>query len=288
MKYFYLLALLLTTSLRAENTLTLYILPSPKGMDWSSPFSLASSAASNLMTGDKRFIGHVLVGLECPGRSELTGMTADKFDYVNQLLWQNRGFGVFWHSFPGRLETKDELTPELNEMVSTGRGSFVRFLLSEGQCARLGKYLTEYRENNVGRHYGLAHRPLHAEGAGCSAFAVSFVEAAGLLDTTMREGWQNFANIPPQLLGPPVREESVSFFKILLSGSSWAKENSPHTKIIFWDPDRMNRWVQEQLKAPLMGAKPHVLGKLQGLLIDKSSWPVPEHPIWRNTSTVKK
>lgn len=267
---------------RAEDHLTLYFTPSPKGIDWRTPSSLLWSAIQNRLTGDKRFIGHVYVELNCGEKNELTGMTSGNFDYIHQLLWESRGFGIFYHSFEGKLEEKSELRPELDERLKSGQVNFSRYLISAGHCERLTTYLKEFREHKVYRHYGLVHRPLYAEGAGCSAYGVSFLEVAGLLDVETKESWENFVNIPYEYLGPPARDEKVSLIKLLLFSSEWVPENKNHKKLVFWDPDRMHKVVKDRVSKSLpIGTTLLKLENSQGLLIDKKAWPVPEHPIWR-------
>ena len=43
------------------------------------------------------------------------------------------------------------------------------------------EYFHEYRDRGYAQNYGLPLRPRYGEGAGCSAFAVSFLDVAGLL-----------------------------------------------------------------------------------------------------------
>jgi hypothetical protein len=265
-----------------QDSLTLYFLPSPEGMDWSGPKNLAWSVIKNRFANQDRFLGHVYVQLSCSGKEELTGMRAKNFDYLRQLLWENRGFGILYHSFEGKLEETSELAPELNKLLQQGKLNFSRFLLNQGQCNRLMTYLREFKHYKVDRYYGLANRPLYGEGAGCSAFGASFLEVAGILDQEFKDNWQNFLNIPLDFAGPPVTDQTVSFLKILFMNADWTPENKPHKKIIFWDPDRMYGWVQQKIKGP----RPQNLSLLkiensQGVVFDKSNWPVPARPIWK-------
>jgi hypothetical protein len=226
----------------------------------------------------------VFVELECGNEKQLTGMVGKNFDYLNQLLINGRGLAVMYHSFEGALEEKEKVMSEIKELSETGeRLNFVRFNLNDNQCARAASYLKEYREKNIGRYYGLANRPLYAEGAGCSAFGASFAEVTGVLDTDLTEAWSHTVNIPLAFSGPPLRDESVNLLKVMMNASSWAKENEPHQKLKFWSPDHMFAWVNKKIKVSDKEKQFTVtqIGKAQGIVFDKSFMPAPAGPIWQ-------
>jgi hypothetical protein len=277
---------LIFTSLlsQADTAMTLYFIPSPLGIDWTTPSSLAMSAAKNKISLKSRFMGHVFIELDCDGQKELTGMRGKNFDYIHQLLINSRGLGILYHSFDGMLEEKSESETEIKELAETGeRINFVRFKLNSQQCTRAITYLKEYREKNVGRYYGLANRPLYGEGSGCSAFGASFVEVAGLMNQDFKDAWSQTVNIPLEFAGPPLREEGVNLFKLMLNASRWASENEPHQKLMFWSPDLMFNWVQKQLALAPENKQFSVMeiGKAKGLVFDKSHLPAPSGPIWQ-------
>jgi hypothetical protein len=248
MKKLILGTLLMTTQVYA-NELSLYFIPSPKGMDWSSPSNLAKSALMNKISFKPHFMGHVWVELKCGNEHDVTGMVGKNFDYLSQLLMNNRGLGILYHSFDGRLEDKADIEKEKTEYLKNGGMNFVNFKLNEGQCKRASQYLAEYRKNDVGRYYGLANRPRFGEGAGCTAFGTSFADVLNILDQDMKESWSQSVNIPLELAGPPLKEEGVSLFKVLFNAGSWADEKVPHQKLTFWDPDRMyNSYQDEQYR----------------------------------------
>ncbi|MFP5387043.1 MAG: hypothetical protein ACLGHN_13265 [Bacteriovoracia bacterium] len=277
-----LLTLLLVTSAIAgtDQQLTLYFVPSPKGIDWSTPSNLAISALKNKISMEPRFMGHVFVELTCGNKHELTGMTSKSFDYLNQLLVEQRGLGILYHSFEGKLEDKESIQTELSGYLRTGYVNFTRFILNEKQCNRALSYLDEYRKNDVGRFYGLANRPRFGEGAGCSAFGVSFPDVLDILDHEMKEAWSQTVNIPLEYAGPPLTEEGVGLIKVILNAGSWASEKEKHKKLTFWSPDRMHEWVKNKVKNPGQGVAVLQIENTRGLIIDKSHFPVPEGPIW--------
>jgi hypothetical protein len=282
-KYLFFLFVIISNTVAASSAheLTLYFIPSPKGIDWSSPKNLLTSAILNKLTFERRFIGHVFVEMKCGKNEELTGMTSQKMDYLNLLFFEQKGLGILFHSFEGSLENKESIKPELDEYLKKGSANFVRFLLNEGQCQRASTYLKEYREKNVGRNYGLANRPLYGEGAGCSAFGVSFVDVLGLLNQDLKDAWSQTIHIPLDLSGPPLTIQSVSIFKLLFNADKWANVKEKHRSLTFWDPDRMFKWVKEKVQSNSSKHSISKLGNSEGIIIDKSHYPAPLENIWR-------
>jgi len=285
MKKWMILLSLLSSTLMAntQQNLTLYFIPSPKGMDWSSPANLALSAMKNRLSFKSRFMGHVFVELECGEKKELTGMVGKNFDYLTQLLINNRGLGILYHSFDGALEEKINIEKEIKELSEDNtRINFAQFKLNQGQCDRAITYLKEYREKNVDRYYGLANRPLYGEGAGCSAFGASFLEVTGVMDMDLKEAWSQTVNIPLAFAGPPIQDKGVNLLTLIFNGGSWAKDNEPHQKLMFWSPDRMYQWVK--LKTSKMEQEKQFvvseIRNLKGIVFDRSHLPAPASSIW--------
>lgn len=274
-----LLVFLLASSPVFANELSLYFIPSPKGVDWSSPRASLVSGLKNKLSFAPHFMGHAWVELKCGDRHELTGMTDVDPDYFSKVIFEQRGMGVFFHSFPGRMENKEDIEKELQDYFKNGGMNFVRFNLNPPQCARALQYLDEYRKNNVGRYYGLANRPRHGEGSGCSAFAVSFPDVLDILDQEMKEAWSYHIKIPHELAGPPIKDETVNVFKIL-GRDTWASDNEKHIPLSFWSPDKMYTWVQEKSNQKRSGYTVTKIENVQGVVFDKSHFPAPEGPIW--------
>lgn len=263
------------------NELSLYVVPSPKGYDWSSPKGALISALKNKLSLSQHFMGHVWVELTCGERYELTGMTDENADYFTKIFIEQSGLGILYHTFPGRLEKKEDVQKEMDQFIKNGGINFIRFTLNEGQCRRALTYLDEYRNKNIGKNYGLAHRPLHGEGAGCSAFAVSFPDVLKILDQEMKEEWSETINIPLELAGPPLRDEGVSVFKIFSQGDQWAQHLDKQKKLTFWSPDKMSGWIKKKIAENRGDYTVADIGKISGVVFDKSHFPVPEEPIWR-------
>lgn len=273
------LTLLLASNLYAGE-LTLYFYPSPEGIDWSSPTALVKSGLNNKLTFKKRFIGHVFVDINCPDKKELTGMTAGRFDYLSQLLLGGKGLGILYHSFEGELEDQNETRPELQEYLKTGEVNFATFKLNDNQCKRISQYTDEFRSKKVYKNYGLANRPRHGEGAGCSAYGASFLDVLNILDQDMKESWGETINIPHQYAGSPLTDHYINLLSFFTNDVKWARENEKHTKLYFWSPDKMHAWVKKKISQKHEGHSIESKIKAQGVVFDKSHFPAPEEPIW--------
>lgn len=271
---------LLVSQAWAKEELTLYFIPSPLGLDWSSPKNLAISALKNRLSLKPRFIGHVFVELSCGNETHLTGMVGKEFDYLNQLLIEQKGLGILYHSFEGQLEEKAAIEKELAGYYKTGHVNFLTIKLNASQCNRAKNYLLEYREKNVGRYYGLANRPRFGEGAGCSAFGTSFLDVLNLIDEEMRLSWSQTVRIPLQYAGRPLRDENVNLLSLMLNAGEWAKDSEAHQSLTYWDPDKMHKWVNEKYAQNNPNFMKLTKEKSVGVMLDKSHMPAPTEPIW--------
>ncbi len=256
------------------NELTLHFIPSPLGMDWSSPVKLTYSALKNITSLRPRFMGHVFVELKSRKNFELTGMTSKTFDYLQQLLIHKKGLDIFYHSFEGTLEDEFLVKQELGFYLKTGYSNFIKFILNDQQFERAMQYLTEYRKDKLDSQYGLANRPRYREGAGCSAFGASFVDLLELFEQDMKESWSQTISIPKRFIDVPLH-------RVLLGAHAWAQENEEHKRLTFWDPDRMFHWVRKKVSNPEpKNFQLLEIEKARGILMDKRDHRAPTGKIW--------
>lgn len=279
MKILIILIILWATPLWA-NSLTLHVIPSPKGIDWSTPSSLMQSLVKNGLTFKPRIAGHVIVEIKCGDEHELTGMVGKNFNYFNQLLFEHSGLGILFQSFEGTLEGKDKISPELKEYQKTGASNFIQFELNPNQCQRDLQYFKEFRDKNVGLNYGLPHRPRFGEGASSSAFGVSFLDVLNLVDQDMKESWEQTLQVPLSLAGPPVKDEGVGIFKVIFNAGSWSQKNQPHRSLTFINPDLIHKWISNKAKSPTGDYRAMKIEMSQGVSINKSHFPAPQEGIW--------
>ncbi|MGE0615837.1 MAG: hypothetical protein AB7P04_09360 [Bacteriovoracia bacterium] len=289
----------MTPVVRAESSsaspseLTVFLFPSPRGIDWRSPVKLAWSAVWNHLTlknpDTLHGIGHLEVELKCGDRRVLTGMTSDGRGEQWDLLFKKKyGFSILLHDFRGREDTPEEIEPQLKDRARRGTMSFITFQVSEKTCARLLEFYDEYKKQGYDLHYGLPNRPLYREGAGCTAYGAGFIEVAGLMTEEFQKGWANYVRFPDELLGGPWTNHPVDAGKLLfpLKASRWARANEPHHAIFYWDPDKWHHWIVDTWKAErARGVNERrfgvvTRGKAKGLLLDRRDVPTPAGPIF--------
>jgi hypothetical protein len=262
-----------------SHELTLYFIPSPFGLSWASPKSITTTTILNHITFKNRNIGHVIVEIKTNDEHILTGMTGDVSESKKLLFWEGIGLGMLFYNYHGRLEKKEELLKELPIQANQKRLNFINFKISAETSKRLIQYLNEYKQRRCEVRYGLPNKPLLAEGGGCSAFAVSFLEVAGLLFEEFKTSWSYQIKVPEVLIGSPISQKKINFLKIFLR-HEWAYENESHRNIFFWDPDTIYHWVQNKLDQ----AKPHqrdVRFGVPGLIYETQNIPTPKIPIWK-------
>ena len=271
--------------------MTMYVYPSPHGVDWKSPHHLTRSVVKNALTFKPRTIGHVSIRLEGMGENHLVGMTALDQSLSRKLILRDHlGLGSLFYSFPGLLEDHQKLEPELMKRLANGHFSFIRFALSKESFEKVKQYLLEYTSKNIGRVYGLPFRPRYGEGAGCSAFAASFIEIAGLMQDEYRKNWSGTVRIPLAYLGEPGKtgkERKVGIWKLLIPSAEnlrWSEKNEPGRDVFFWDPDMMHRWIlkkwDELKNHPVEGLQATLEQKSKAILVDSSKILPKSEPIW--------
>lgn len=269
--------LLFSLSVNAQNLdhhLTLHVVPSPLGFSWESPLSLLASIQKNRLSFSPRPLGVVYTELKCGEESQLSTLYYEKLDLLSQLLMEQRGLGVLFHSFPGKFEKGDQLKEELAGYYADGKVRFVTFGLNPGQCERATKYISEYEEKNVARNWGLPHKPRQAEGGNSLSFAMSVLDVLGFQEEIFREGWLRALLIPWEKSGPPVRDEKVNILKLV--GAQWANPKEQHIVLSFWDKELMHKWLKRNLK----NFPQRDWGGFKGIYLDRKHFPVLKSPIW--------
>lgn len=179
----------------AAGKLTIYALPPPVSLDWSTPNKLLSAVTESRTKGAElvaqgqvamgHSIGHVNLKLDCGEYSiELTGQT-DR----GGGDWQaaTDGAGLLLRDMPGALDHMDtigdreETIADIAAREKSGRLSKISFVVNAKMCARLKDFVDEYTRREAYRHYSGSFRPRRMEGAGCAIFGAGVVDVGGLL-----------------------------------------------------------------------------------------------------------
>ncbi len=289
------LGMLMLSASSFADSLTLYFYPSPYGVNWKSPKTLARSMLRNAVSKRGRQIGHASVEILCEGSDgmepfyDFTGSTNTTNAHQKEILLKGYGMTAVFLASPGELEKSSKLIPERDERLRDGRIAFLRTELSPPACRRVQAYLNEYRGLGYGRIYGgLMHEPRARQGAGCTAFAKSFLDVLGFLDENTRTAWQTSVRVPYQVLGgPSYGGRRVSFLQMLLNPfeyRSWAKKGEPHRPLQFWDPDKMYTWVNSVARGEVSAFNSEFQVVKQwnsyGLVIDRRDAPHASGSFW--------
>lgn len=273
------------------DTLTLYFIPSPYGISWETPAQVARTTVRNHITFQNRNIGHVSIEIKCHEQKEapainfFTGMSGDVSSSKKLLIKDGIGLGMLFYNYPGRLENSEELKKEIIEKSKKGRVNFLTFKLNPNNCRRLATYVEEYRKRGFYKYYGLPNRPLHGEGSGCTAFGMSFLEVAGLMEEEFKKSWSHFLRVPEHYIGTPIGKEPVNLLSLAfpLKNTRWAEPNEPHREIFFWDPDKMFEWVNLKYKENKNSKEMEFveLNEAKGIILDRTHIVAPTSNIFK-------
>lgn len=283
------------------STLEVYAIHAPTsqlnatGLMWTTPGGLSRQVllneAGSAVLDFRHSIGHATVKLDCAaaaGRANdhfYGGMTtANDEDLRNLVLTTQVGLGVMFETVAGRFNTEAEVQADIDYAIQHGGTNFIRFGIDTLTCQRLVDYAREYQKRGIDQRYGLAVRPLYQEGAGCSAFAVSFLELANLLEADHRAGWMFKVRVPsftdpwigspePLIGGSRNPGVKIPVTRVASLTRAWATPQEPGIDIEGWDPTLMTDWIDAAIDKALADGseKVEVNGKLRGLVLDRST-----------------
>jgi hypothetical protein len=287
---------LLNPSPTRADELVLHLIPAPTRTDWRSPRKLAMSAIRNEIVhheGLKRHgIGHLYVELKCGSTRILTGATSTGNTEERRALFkEGYGLGVVFKNYLGKLDAPAEIEEDLRSTFSSGRSSFIRFLVSSTACQRALDYWIEYQLRGYDRIYaGLNARPLKGESAGCTAFGMSFLEILGLQDPIFEEQWKTRLVVPRKFVGGPLTGKRVRIWKLLFAFSADWDSDLSHEGfgLDFWDPEKMDGWIRRASQTLASGGTgllpwPASTARIEaspGLEVDARGVQVPTRPFF--------
>ncbi len=267
----------------------LYAMPSPFPLNWRSPHTLFMSYMENLLvhTGyphHRHPLGHLLIELRDTAHYALIGAVAEsRAEMFNSVTREHYGLGALFTTFRGKVETEADNYHQLADRYPKGDIAYIKFLLNEETFARLWKYLQEYRDRGYDKKYNGHNQPRKGEGAGCSAFAISFIELAGLLDTSTLDKWQVKVDVQDKLIGGPEGgNKRISTLKMAFT-QRWADTTRQAYKpLAYYEPRYVYEWITTAWDAPAATLKYGIQhrGNAKGLVIDRRNHPSPDGSIW--------
>jgi hypothetical protein len=290
------------TDISARNELTIYVIPSKVKYDWSSPRTLYKSYLSNYKRNifrKKRYLtGHAFVELRTPlsasGRI-FTGMCSASRKEQKELVFKEYyGLSILGADTEGKLESSADLDNSLEEFSRKGQLAFMTFFISDEATLRMLQFFESFKDDNDsnnhhGARYGGAFWPRYkGEGAGCSAFAISFLDLAGLLKDEFSK-WIVKVNIPMELIGGPYNHNKKVRFNDIKKYKSWTigqdTSTSSYEPFEIYDPTLIYEWIQNEWNQQDQGndlsVKPLQLNKARGILIDSRNQALPADDIFQ-------
>lgn len=307
----YLFVALLWAPLAMADSLSILAYTAPTPLDWSTPGALTRTTIDNslfgligrwreLGRGEREYeyvayphaISHLNVELICNGEIKiLTGMTSLRPDgeYLKGLALEGKSLETMVEDVPGGLISTEKVQEWLPIMTQRGYVRRVKWQLHPQTCERLQQYFSDYKKLGLEKLYGgLNSRPLEAKGgAGCAAFAMSFLEVAGLYAPADYDSvWKRDLRLREKYITRADKLAERGIWSFLLYGydGAWAQENEPHLKMSFWDPQRVYDWIGDVHQGRVEFAIDHTLFKTGkkslGIEIDAREVAPPQGPIW--------
>jgi hypothetical protein len=283
------------SALSGQNRLTIYVIPSKVKYDWTTPHTLYKSyiknSLRNMFSKTNYLLGHAFIDLQpdVPGERIMTGMrSVSRKEKKDLVLKQHYGLAILGCGLQGRLETKEELEIKLGKFSKKGRLAFMEFIISDLATARLTDFFNSYKAGLDSLPskivYGGAFWPrYYGEGAGCSAFAISFLDLAGILKDEFDE-WLVKVDIPMSLIGGPYNGFNEVRLGDIRKEKSWANTSASipqaYEHLEMYDPTLMYEWIHliinnNERQEELMGI-PVELNKAKGIRIDSRNQHLPE------------
>lgn len=269
------------------NTIALLFYPAPSPIDWSSPGTMARAAIHNSLRDDPHAISHVDVYLRCEGEPVVaTGMSRKvNWKFYASVLLGAKGIGMMTETYPGQEIKTDEIVSGAAARLGNGRVRALSFKVSGGTCRRALAYWREYSKRGYHNTYsGFTSSPYKGEGAGCAAYAMSFLQIAGLWDPEFEREWSRHIRLPTRLLSG---FSKVTFWGYLMGrNEAWASEQEEALPLVIYDPELMYRWVEKVSNNPAAWDKSARALKTQSALeifVDRSRIQEPAQEFWSYT-----
>ena len=287
-------SLFFTLQLHAQS-LTLYVIPPKKPIDWRSPRHLLTSyintfTAKTKYKGHAHPIGHIIVALKDSQKQIVCGMVAESLKPLTLMAGlKGYGLGILSAVTPGKLLEGQHNIEDIELRKTQGDLAYIRYELSSETVERLWQYLEEYKNRGYDKMYNGCNMPRAGQGAGCSAFALSFLEIAGLYQEDVHDAWQVKIDVPQHLIGGELYNmHKVNLLKVWRC-KTWANpQHNASQTIAYFEPNLMFQWIQtkwlEQANHDINSYSIELNGLSKGIVFNYRNQLTLHHPIWHDLS----
>lgn len=236
------------------NQLTLLTYSALTPLQWNSPGELVRSVIWNTVTMKAHPMAHVDVFLRCENEKPmLSGMSRVKtWQAYKEVFLDGSTLNMLTAVFPGKLLQNQTVLEYLKPAIERGHVRALTFNITKNNCNRLLSYYKEYVQREYYKKYsGFTSNVYAGEGAGCAAYAMSYLQVAGLLDDVFRQAWSRQLSVPVHLLEKEKHPPSAWSYVFGLN-ASWAGANDEAKTLIIYDPEKMYQWLGDQTQQPFL------------------------------------
>ncbi|MEI8347493.1 MAG: hypothetical protein WCG27_08495 [Pseudomonadota bacterium] len=270
------------------NTLTLIVTRSSYGIDWKSPRNMLLSVEKNQQHPHGSMFGQVSVEISCQDEQGKNHFRIGGQELVNPSDFQNSidkkklGMGALFTSFPGALLDEKDLNEYLSPRLEDSSIGFITFRLAPTNCMRLTNYFDDLLQTNSAHHFGLVSRPQYGEGGGCSTFAISFLDVAGIRNKIPDiDSWIRHIVVADALIGDGLQKKVLR--RNVYHSNVWvAREDNPSRPLHFWEPDLIHLWLQKNYQTHLYST--YRVSSSLGIVMDYRSTETPQTSWWKESS----
>ncbi len=255
----------------------LIVVPPYRPQNWSTPRKLLKSQIANAITiapqklfapgWHKSSTGHGMIHFKCESSTgpleEWTGFSGDGDGKGTRLVFKEKaGLGVLLYEFPdGHVQSPDFVQNYITESskVQRHKPRFMKMPISREQCDLMACHLKAFRAVKAPT-YGFTPDPLKYEGAGCTSYATSFLQVAGLYEPEFDRWWRKLV-ISSRLVGKRSLQKEhgaidsdqpgkVGWLKVLalFKKSKWRAEGTSNYELNILDPQLMVDFVDDVIQ----------------------------------------
>lgn len=240
------------------SSLTTYIVPPERKVDYSSPRSLIQSLQSaqksrktNGQTTTYQDVGHVLVELHCESSDhtilarEFTAIS-DRFENeeVQKIYVDGVGFGFVFEGVEGEFFTAEKAYDKFISITKATQVYAIRINIPTRKCLDVALWMRELQAKSP-ITFALNLDSETDSQFGCANFAVRTMERAGV---SAPKDWKREFLVPEPLIGGKLTGKILKPEDLaeLPEIKRWAKPSEPHYHLRFYDPERLATWVKDR------------------------------------------
>jgi len=269
-------------------SLTIYTIPPPKPLNWKSPHHLLTSLGKNYMAKKprqypRREIGHVFVEIIDHDDSLYTSITSVDDECFEDVVVKKKGMAVLFKKYAGGHENPEEIKREINKRSEDGRIAFIRFLINDSAVVHLHHIIDSFKLLGYDKIYGGMNAPRKGKGAGCSSYAVCFLEILDLLKSEFREHWLVKIDVPENLIADSNDTKKVRLRQVFFS-FKWGDHEKKAKTYVNYEPSKIFEWINhlhdDKALAMKKGFRPVRKNRAKGLEMDSQSICKLQYPLF--------